>query len=34
LINKFIDDGMITIKKRKIIIKDFESLGERLQTIF
>jgi CRP/FNR family transcriptional regulator len=34
LINKFIDDGMITIKKRKIIITDFESLGERLQTIF
>lgn len=34
LINKFIDDGMITIKKRKIIIIDFESLGERLQTIF
>jgi CRP/FNR family transcriptional regulator len=34
LMNKFIDDGMITIKKRKIIIKDFESLGERLQTIF
>ncbi|PTV99078.1 CRP/FNR family transcriptional regulator [Halanaerobium saccharolyticum] len=34
LINKFIDDGMITIKKRKIIITDFESLGEKLQTIF
>lgn len=34
LINKFIDEGMITIKKRKIIIIDFESLGERLQTIF
>ena len=34
LINRFIDEGMITIKKRKIIIKDFESLGERLQTIF
>jgi len=34
LINKFIDEGMLTIKKRKIIIKDFESLGERLQTIF
>ncbi|CCU79397.1 transcriptional regulator, Crp/Fnr family [Halanaerobium saccharolyticum subsp. saccharolyticum DSM 6643] len=34
LINKFIDEGMITIKKRKIIIIDFESLGERLQTLF
>lgn len=34
LINKFIDEGLITIKKRKIIIIDFESLGERLQTIF
>lgn len=34
LINRFIDEGMITIKKRKIIIKDFEALGERLQTIF
>lgn len=34
LINKFIDEGMITIKKRKIIIIDFESLGERLQTMF
>ena len=34
LINRFIDDGLLTIKKRKIIIKDFESLGERLQTIF
>lgn len=33
LINRFIDEGMIIIKKRKIIIKDFESLGERLQTI-
>lgn len=34
LINRFIDEGMITIKKRKIIIKDFEALAERLQTIF
>ncbi|MGM0500039.1 MAG: Crp/Fnr family transcriptional regulator [Bacillota bacterium] len=34
LINKFIDEGMLTIKKRKIIIIDFESLGERLQTLF
>jgi CRP/FNR family transcriptional regulator len=34
LINRFIDDGVITIKKRKIIIIDFESLGERLQTVF
>jgi CRP/FNR family transcriptional regulator len=34
LINRFIDEGLITIKKRKIIIKDFESLGERLQTFF
>jgi len=34
LINRFIDDGVITIKKRKIIIIDFESLGERLQTMF
>ncbi|ADO76991.1 Crp/Fnr family transcriptional regulator [Halanaerobium praevalens] len=33
LINRFIDEGMIIIKKRKIIIKDFESLGERLQTL-
>ncbi|MFN2341619.1 MAG: Crp/Fnr family transcriptional regulator [Halanaerobium sp.] len=34
LLNKFIDDGLINIRKRKIIIIDFESLGERLQTIF
>ena len=34
LINRFIDEGLLTIKKRKIIIKDFEALGERLQTIF
>ena len=34
LINRFIDDGLLTIKKRKIIITDFESLGERLQTVF
>lgn len=34
LMNRFIDEGIINIKKRKIIIKDFESLGERLQTIF
>jgi len=34
LINKFIDEGILTIKNRKIIIIDFESLGERLQTLF
>ena len=34
LINKFIDEGRLTIKNRKIIIIDFESLGERLQTLF
>ncbi|SFL08129.1 Crp/Fnr family transcriptional regulator [Halanaerobium salsuginis] len=34
LINRFIDEGLMTIKKRKIIILDFESLGERLQTVF
>ncbi|RCW50506.1 MULTISPECIES: Crp/Fnr family transcriptional regulator [unclassified Halanaerobium] len=34
LINRFIDDGIIKIVKRKIIITDHEKLGDKLQTLF
>lgn len=33
MLNKFIDEKLIKIKNRKIIILDEEKLGERLQTI-
>ena len=33
MINKFIDEGILKIKNRKMIILDEESLGERLHTM-